>query len=260
MSSKRNLAILAVTLFLLGLIASALYYKRPGSEMIEVRKGDITEAVYGLGKVKSNKIYELKIGVTSGLSALFAQEGDRVQKGQRLLRLDEGSVVSAPFAGTITVLPFHEGENIFPQAVIVRVEDLDDLYVEVSLEQLGALRVRPAQDARLTLESLRGVVVSGKVESIFPKDDQFVVRINTEKLPKEVLPGMTADVAIEVGRRTGVLLLPLGGLTNGRVTVIRDGRRRKVPVKIGIVDGNWAEVIEGDVKPGDQVLIPARSS
>ncbi|MEQ1876079.1 MAG: HlyD family efflux transporter periplasmic adaptor subunit [Bdellovibrionia bacterium] len=258
--TKRNIIVLVLALFFLGVIFSFFYYRRPAGDLVEAKLGDVTEAVYGLGRVKSNRVYEFKLGVTGGLSELYVREGDKVKRASKILKLDDDSVVSSPFEGTVTVLPFHEKENIFPQAIVARIEDLGDLFVEVSLEQLGALRIRSGQSARLTLESLRGAAVGGSVESIFPKDDQFVVRIKSQKLPSEVLPGMTADVAIEVGSKKDVILLPLSGLSNGKVTIVRDGRRQKINVKVGVIDGNWAELVEGEIKPGDQILVPRTGS
>lgn len=66
---------------------------------------------------------------------------------------------------------------------------------------------------------------------------------------------MTADVAIEIGRKEKALLIPLLGVTDGRVKIIRDGKRKTIKLKVGGVDGNWAEVLEGDLKVSDQVII-----
>jgi macrolide-specific efflux system membrane fusion protein len=74
-------------------------------------------------------------------------------------------------------------------------------------------------------------------------------------LAENVLPGMTADVAIEVNRKDKVLLVPLSAISDGRIKVKRDGKRKTVKLSIGSVDGNWAEVLEGDIDLKDQIMV-----
>lgn len=246
-----------VPIALIALGAAYYGFTANSYEVFAVKRGDIQEAVYGLGTVKSNKVYELKSGVTVTVMKLFVKEGDAVSRGQTLVKFDEGGA-SAPFPGVVTLLPFHEKENVFPQTPILRIEDLRDLYVELSLEQQGALRVRQGQNAKMSFESIRGSLIEGKVESVFPKADQFVVRIQSGELPEGVLPGMTADVAIQVGERKNVLLIPFAAVSNGRITVNQNGRKQKLNVKIGAVDGDWAEVKDSDLQEGAQVIVPKK--
>jgi hypothetical protein len=63
------------------------------------------ESVYGIGMVTATRSFQLKLGVTSTIRRLFVREGDQVRRGQQLADLD-GVPFSAPFDGTITLLPF----------------------------------------------------------------------------------------------------------------------------------------------------------
>ncbi|MDX5152521.1 MAG: hypothetical protein R3188_08600, partial [Acidiferrobacterales bacterium] len=75
-------------------------------------------------------------------------------------------------------------------------------------------------------------------------------------LADNILPGMTADVAIEVSHKDKALLVPLSAITDGRVRIRRDGKRKTVKLSIGSIDGNWAEVLSGDISVNDEVLVP----
>ena len=101
------------------------------------------------------------------------------------------------------------------------MEDLADKYIEVSLEQEGALRVKEGQQVKILFESLRGNVFKGKVQAIFPKNEEFITHIEVEGLGAEVLPGMTADVSITVSTHDDALLVPVSGVSNGVVLVKR---------------------------------------
>lgn len=125
-----------------------------------------------------------------------------MEKGDPLIQFDDATpVLRAPFAGTVTLLPFHPGENVFPQIVLLRIEDLRDRIIEINLEQQASLRVKPNLRAKMSFENLRSQLYEGTVESIYPSNGQFIVRVIPKALPFEILPGMTVDVAIELQKK-----------------------------------------------------------
>lgn len=230
------------------------FFKKP--EGLSPKLGSIVESVYGLGTVHAERSYNLKIGITSAIRKIYTKEGEIVQKGQSLIELDSIPVFKAPFTGTITAIPFEEREIVFPQVPILKMEDFSEVFLKVSLEQQGALRVKKGQPARILFESMRGTSFNGKVRSIFPDEGQFMVYISIEDLPTEILPGMTADVAIETGKKENALLIPTSVFKAGQVIRVRNGKKEKIKVKLGVLNGEWAEIIEGDIKLEDQVLVP----
>lgn len=242
------------------ILAAVAFYvisqRESKTELVEVKRGSLTEAVYGIGTVTSRNIYRARVGTASGIERIFIREGDYVEKGRALLQLQDGVSIRTPVSGTVTSLPFHAGENVLPNDTIATVEDLSDLYVVATLEQLGALRVRPKMKVRLNFESLRSRTFDGEVKSVYPQKDQFLVSIQVAGLPPEVLPGMTADCAIQVATKTDALLIPERAITDGKVVVKSGDNTRKVEVTVGISDGQWAEIVSGELSEGDLVLLP----
>lgn len=253
---KKKSAIILVAVVVLITVGSLLFWQNKNSvAKIAPKRGPIVEAIYGLGKVKTDLIYEAKVGIVTSIQKLFVHEGDKVKEGDRLISLSSGTLFKAPFSGTVTKVAFREGENIFPQIPILQVENFDNLYIEVLLEQQAALNVRPDQSVKVLFESLRGTTYKGVVRSIFPRSDEFIAQIEVEGLPKEVLPGMTADVSIEVGRKEEALLIPVAAIQSGRVLIERNEKRESKELRIGVIDGQWAEVMEGDIQDTDLVLV-----
>lgn len=228
------------------------------TEDAEIRTGEIAEAVYGLGTVTAKQSYQLKLGVNSVIRELFVDEGESVVKGQPLVQLNEGQLFKAPFAGVVTSVPFKAGELVYPQTPIITVMNLKDRYVVVGLEQEGALRIRSGQVAKMSFETLRGTVYRGKVSTLYPGDGQFLVRIEIPDLPDEVIPGMTGDVAIEISRKEKATLVPLGAIQSGLVYKKSGRSYKKTKISIGAVDGRWAELLAGDLKPGDRIRVPQK--
>lgn len=227
-------------------------------EITQPHMGSIEEAIYGLGTVRSAKIYEHKLGFQATITKLHVEAGDQVKAGQLLLELQDYPALRAPFTGTVTLLPFHEHENVFPQTTLLRLEDLNSLHIEVALEQQGALRIHPGQTARLSFESMRGTIYHGQVETVYPSAGEFLVRISPKDLPKEILPGMTTDVAIEVASQKQALLIPANAVSGGRVTMLVNKKRIRQEVTIGANDGDWVEVLSGNLKESDQILVPKK--
>ncbi len=221
-----------------------------------LKKGPVIESVYGIGTVTAFKTYQVKLGVTSTIRNLHVKEGDPVKRGQPLVDLEGPVSVTAPFDGTVTYLPVKIGENVFAQSVILSLSDLRDRYIVVSLEQRAVLRVRQGQKARISFENMRGESFDGLVQSVYSHENNFLVRIGVERLPPQILPGMTADVAIGIGEIPGALLAPLSAVEEGKVVIDRgSGRPQTVAVKLGVVDGDMAQIISGDVREGDRLLI-----
>lgn len=253
----RALYILAgVVLF----IVTAIWFRSRQVQSIvltdPIKKGSILESVYGIGTVTATHSFQLKPGVTTNILKLYVREGDQVKKGARLVELSDMTPVSAPFDGTITFLPSKEGETVAPQSVVLSLVDLRNPYLIVSLEQRAALRVLQGQKAKINFDSMRDQSFDGVVQAIYSNENNFFVRIGVEKLPNQILPGMTGDVAIEIREHQNVLLIPIAAIESGKVFVDKGrGTSRKVEIQTGIVDATMAELTSGNVAEGDRLVI-----
>jgi macrolide-specific efflux system membrane fusion protein len=235
-----------------------LVYQKKSITTVSVKEGDVLEAIYGLGKVKSRQVFEVKIGVMANVSKVYVQEGEGVQKGDKLISFSGATSFKAPFSGTVTLVELKEGEVALPQLTILRLENLQDKYVEVSLEQDAALRVKKNQKAKIVFESAKGVRLTGEVQSLYPKRGEFIAHINSDKIPLNILPGMTADVIIEVGKKKNVVLIPVRAISEARVVRLRDEKKKVVDVEIGSSDGIWAELVKGDIVVTDKLIIKGK--
>ncbi|MDG0817676.1 efflux RND transporter periplasmic adaptor subunit [Bdellovibrio svalbardensis] len=221
-----------------------------------LKRGPIILSVYGIGTVMANRSYQIKLGVMKTINRLYVKEGDFVQKGQKLVLMDQEAYF-APFAGTVTFVPFKQGENVLNQTPVLSLVDLNDRYLLVSLEQQGALRVLPKQKVRISFDSIRDKNYQGVVDSIYSNEGNFLARIAVVDLPARILPGMTGDVAIAIEEHPDALLLPVAAVENGDTVWIRKGvgLTKAIKIKTGILDRDLIEVLSGDLHEGDKVLI-----
>ena len=217
--------------------------------------GDIVESVYGLGTVKSEENFSAKVAVTSSVVEYYVSEGQDIQKGQKLLKTDQGATIFSPFSGRVADIPFSIKENIFPQTTILTVMNLNKLYLTVSLEQQAIMRIRPNLNAEVSFEFFRNKKLQGKIASIFPASDQFIAKVELMEWPEGVLPGMTADVAIEIARKKNVLLVPTRAIVNGNITIKRLGKKMKLPVQVGLADLEQAEILSPKLELDDELIL-----
>lgn len=240
-------------LFLIFLLS---FYFSCKKETATPMRGDIVEAVYGLGTVKSEENFSAKVAVTSSVTKFFVNEGQDIKKGQKLLQTDQGAIIYSPFSGRVTDIPFSIKENIFPQTTILSVANLKKLYLTVSLEQQAIMRIRPNLNAEVSFEFFRNKKLPGKITSIFTASDQFIAKVELLEWPDGVLPGMTADVAIEIARKKNALLVPTPAIVNGNIIIKRHGKKIKLPVQVGLADLEKAEILTPKLELDDEIILP----
>jgi multidrug efflux pump subunit AcrA (membrane-fusion protein) len=255
--SKKLIGLLVLVIIII--IGTTIgFYKKKNITKLKVKKGDVLEAIYGLGKVQARQSFDVKVGIMTNVEKLFVQEGEKVEKGDKLIAFSSLSPFVAPFTGTVTLIELKVGEVALPQIPILRLENLEDKYIEVSLEQDAALRVQRDQKAQIIFDNSAGEKLSGVVKSVYPKRGEFIAHIESSSIPANILPGMTADVVIEVGKKKNVILIPVKAVTDARVVRLRNDKKEVIEVEIGSSDGIWAEVISGDIKESDQLVIKGK--
>lgn len=258
---KHKLASFFIVLLIGAGIAFFVVWKKKESAVqnfVAIKKGSIVEAIYGIGTVKANKIFDLRVGVASTIDKLFVDEGNFVKKGAALASLAGLKIFYAPFSGTISKVQYQENETIYPQASILTLTDLSDRYVSVSIEQEGIIKVLSGQKARLSFESLRDTSFHGVVENVYASDGRFLVRINTADLPAAILPGMTADVSITISIHKDVWLVPVAAITDKKIKIKHKNSQEieEIPIDIKLIDGDLAEISSDKLRAGDAALSP----
>lgn len=237
-------------------VLSLLFLLSCENQKIHPQKGEIVEAVYGLGTVKSEEEFQAKTAIITSIEEFYVSEGQDVVQGQKLFKTDQGSITTAPFEGRVTDIKVSIRENLFPQSVVLTVINLKKLFLSVSLEQQGAMRVRKGLPAEISFEFFRNKKIKASISTIYPSADQFIAKVVLDEWPEGVLPGMTADVAFEIDRKKMATLVPVRAIVNNHLHLRRDGKKMKVPVQLGLIDLEMAEVISPELQLDDEIIIP----
>lgn len=173
--------------------------------------------------------------------------------------------IESPIAGTVTDVSAMAGDQVNVGTVSFRIDDLSHLLVDVQITEVDINRVKVGQPAKMTFDAISGKEFAGKVIEVanFGVTQQgvvnFTVTVELTDLDPTVKPGMTAAVNTTVEQLNNVLLVPNRAvrLRNGQrvVYVLRDNQSTAVDIIIGATSDTYSEVIRGDVKAGDQVIL-----
>jgi len=247
--------VLIITSALLIISISLLLNFCNNETITKPEQGPVVEAVYALGTVKTDKLYNARFGMNTIIRKLYVREGDSVEKGSPLVMGDTSYPLTAPFSGVVTAVNYLEDEMASAGQIILTISSITNLYVKISLDQESIISIKKGQPAEMSFENLRNEKVSGVVEAVYLSGDEFIVRIAADKFPQGILPQMTCDTAITVRKNENALMIPLSAVKAGKVNIIRGGKKMTVPVTIKKIDSKKAEVLDNSILPDDRVII-----
>ncbi len=146
-----------------------------------------------------------------------------------------------------------EGAMLPANAPIVSIIDLSGLKAIIHVIEKDYPRLMAGQAARITTDAYPGRVFEGRVERIAPllKETARQARVEiTLDNPGLVLkPGMFVRVEIEYDRHEDTTVVPINSLiiSAGQASVfladLTTRRATRVPVTVGIVEGELAEIV-----------------
>lgn len=173
--------------------------------------------------------------------------------------------VVAPFDGIITVVYNIPGDQVQAGEPAIRLDDTSQLLVDVEISEVDINAVAIGQPAELTFDAIldktyHGVVTEvSRVGEVSSGVVNFTVKIKLTDDDQEVKPGMTAGVIITTQQLEDVLLVPNRAVRlvdNQRVVyILQDGQLLAVNIVLGATSDLNSEVIGGDLKAGDVIVL-----
>lgn len=172
--------------------------------------------------------------------------------------------VRSPLTGTVITLNAQPGKEVGVDArqPVSTVVDLSAIQVQSSMDANQVSFVKPKMGVALTFDELPGKAFDGTVGQITtnPSTKRYVAVIQFKNRDAAVKPGMHPHVGVKTGgKSTNALAVPAAAVdkdSSGKwiVNVQRSGKWEKVPVEVGVSDGQFTEIKSG-VKEGDTVQV-----
>ncbi len=229
----------------------------------------------------------LKSAQTQLAQAKAAADKDEVNLGY--------SVITSPVSGVVVARLVDVGQTVaasFQTPVLIQIaQDLSKMAIDTSFAEADIGSIKEGLPVHFTVDAFPNRGFRGEVQQIRlnPSNLQNVVtynvRIRVDNPDLTLLPGMTAYVNIGVQQREGALLVPNAALRfkpaddaakaavptgagapapgkgkkrdgqSGTVYVLAGDEIRPVGIQLGITDNRNTEVVGGELKVGDRVVI-----
>ena len=173
--------------------------------------------------------------------------------------------LTAPFAGIVTQVEIKEGDQVTPGKIAFRIDDLSSIQVDVEISEVDINRIQVGQDTTVNFDAIVGKDYHGKVKEVAPVGTvnqgvvNFIVTLELNDSDQQVKPGMTASANIIVEQIEDAVLVPNRAIrmVSGKriVYVLRNGSLKEVPITLGATSDVNSQVLEGDLKVGDKVVL-----
>ncbi len=231
---------------------------------------------------RNHKLYDSKLVSQEAFdNAKTAQEQARNEfekAGKKLQAVDDKLSkirIVAPFDGTVLSLFVSKGQvvsgatGMTTGTDLMTFADLTEMLIRAHINQVDVTKLQPGQRVDITVDSIPGVTLEGKVVLIAPiatvKNDikGFSVDVLITQSDARIRPGMNANLRFPVAHVEQALSVPLAAVfAEGKEKVVyvktaRGADRR--PVNVGVSDFNYCEILEG-LKEGDVVLLERPAS
>ena len=220
--------------------------------------------------------------------AQVAADTAQVAQNEALLRLAETNLrytkIVSPVDGTVVSRNVDVGQTVaasFQTPTLFTIaQDLTKMQIDTNVDEADIGRIGVGQDAKFTVDAypestFRGTAGQVRIAPIIVQNVvTYDVVITVDNTDMKLKPGMTANVSIIVDTKKNVLKVPNGALrfrptektTAGPtaqkgpgVWIEENGKPKRVPIKPGISDGTFTEILSGDLKDGQPVFVEALS-
>lgn len=184
--------------------------------------------------------------------------------------LDTASI-SAPFDGVITAVEVIDGDLVMPNTMAFRVDDLENLMVDVRVSEVDINQIQVGQPVLLEFDAIQGKEYQGEVLEVSPVGSQaqglvsFRVSIRVTDADEMVRPGLTAAVQIIVQQVENALLIPNRAVrwVQGQQVVYLSTVGENpttadleiIQVTVGASSDEYTELLDGELQEGDFIVL-----
>ena len=147
---------------------------------------------------------------TSNLKAARAQVAQQAANVAK-------KAIRAPFAGRLGITALQPGQYVNAGATLVTLQTLDPIHVDFSLPQQQLAGLAVGQAVTLAVDAFAGQSFAGTINAINPKVDPATrtvqVQATVANPRRDLLPGMFAEVRVNLGNAQPQLTLPQTAIT-----------------------------------------------
>ena len=193
---------------------------------------------------------------------IIQARADLARQKERLSYTD----IRAPFDGIAGVRKFSEGHYLKVGDQVVTIVNLDPLEISFKAPEKSKPSLYIGQDLLLSVDAYPEKAFKGKVFFISPQVDinlrTFQVKAWVENNPPLLNPGMFGRVEMIIDVHEDALTVPWESIIQTEAEtylyVVEEEKARKVPVRLGKITDEWAEILDAVIPAGATVILEGK--
>jgi len=181
--------------------------------------------------------------------------------------------IEAPFSGIITKRFVDKGAMIQSglsednAQAIFEIQEIDPIRLTIPVPEADAVSIKEGMEVEVTLPELSGNSFMAKVSRISnaldPMSKTMQVEIDLENPDGRIISGMYAKALLQLNSRENILSLPMIAKVSHKnedyVLAVVDGKVKRLPVKIGLSNQDYFEVLNDEITAETPVIVQGKS-
>ncbi|MBQ8161000.1 MAG: efflux RND transporter periplasmic adaptor subunit [Clostridia bacterium] len=236
---------------------------------VPVTRGDLEVLFSFTGNIHAPNSETMQAASSATVRDVYVEANQEVRKGDRILRLDDGTIWKAQLDGEVTVLDVQPGDYVSQGRTMAVITDLHRMEVEIQVDEydVGAITLGKEVSVYAVAadETSRGTIVAFNKQGTHGSQlTSYTATVAVEEM-EHALPGMQVEVTLVKDRAERVLLLPKEAVrfTESNTPYVylssSDGSLLTQSITTGITDGVNVE-ITGGLMEGSNVVVQQTGS
>lgn len=235
----------------------------------ELRDIDAVLVLNGTVKLVPDLHAHISTRIEGRVEKLYANVGDKVEKGQKLVEIESRQIgnpppvvtIEATVSGVINERSITLGESVEPNKELFHIIDLSEVIVEAEVYEEEVGKVKLGQDTRVRVLAFSDDAFEGKITfvgvELDPEKRTLPVWVTVKNPDGMLKPEMFAKVAVVLARNEGVLAVPKEAILEAggeKFVFVQAGDLfNRSDVQTGAEDDRFVEIKDGLV-PDDIVV------
>ena len=226
------------------------------------RIGTISNSMSFSGSIAVKNNETISADSAATVRQIYVTEGEKVTRGQRLMRLSNGDTIKASFDGEVNQISVQVGDEVNGNASLIQIVDFEHMQVSMRVDEYSISDLQVGQACRITVTALGRTFDSqishiNRISSGGGNTANYTVTAELV-VTSDVLPGMAATVTIPQEEAVDTVILNKSALSferdNSAYVLMYDAQKnlQHVPVTVGLDNDNYVEITSG-LKAGDTV-------
>lgn len=227
--------------------------------------GSISNALSFSGNLSLIDSATYSVSSSGTVKTVYVAVGDQVEEGQKLVRMNNGEVITADFAGRVNKLNVEAGDEISQGTDVIQIADFGHMKVSIRVDEYDISDVKVGQTCSVTVTALEkqlrtSIDAIDYISSSGGNVAYYTATAYVDVDDASILPGMQVTVSITQQEVQDVVILKADAISFDAVNQAyvwmknESDELEQVYISTGVSNGNYVEITEG-LSDGDTVYV-----